>query len=154
MERTYTGKSPLPKVGDAILFRNHNKTGFASNFLPGYHVVQKIDDSNYVIKHTIFGQTSQVHIKDLIVSPMIWQVLENMPPAETFGCYGKYANCPQMAQKDLYTIRYLTLEEGKGTRYIVYLITLIFFLISAYVSWFLHKIPKISLVVCLEWTYQ
>ena len=55
VERTYTGKSPLPKVGDAVLFGNHNKTGFASNFLPGYCVVQKIDDSNYVIKHTISG---------------------------------------------------------------------------------------------------
>ena len=32
---------------------------------------------------------------------MIQQVLENMPPAETFGHYGKYGNCPQMTQKDL-----------------------------------------------------
>ena len=101
VERTYTGKSPLPQVEYAVLFRNHNKTGLASNFLPGYCVVQNIYDSNYVIKHTISGQTSHVHLKDLIVSSIILQVLENMPPAETFGHYGKYANCPQMAQKDL-----------------------------------------------------
>ena len=85
----------------AVLFRNHNKTGFAFNFLPGYHVVKKIDNSHYVIKHTISCQTRQVHIKDLIVSPMIRQVLDNMPHAEIFGCYGKYSNCSQMAQKDL-----------------------------------------------------
>ena len=53
VERTYTGKSPLTK--DAVLFGNHNKTGFASNFLPGNCVAQKIDDSNYVIKHTFSG---------------------------------------------------------------------------------------------------
>ena len=92
-------KGTLPKVGDAVLFRNHNKTGFSSNFLPGYHVVQKINDSNYVIKHTVSGRSSQVHIKDLIVSPMICQVLQNIPPIETFGHYGKYANCSKMAQK-------------------------------------------------------
>ena len=71
VEKNYSGKNPLPKVGDAVLFRNHNKTGFSSNFLPGYRVVKKINDNNYIIKHTITGQTSQVHIKDLIVSPMI-----------------------------------------------------------------------------------
>ena len=67
-------KHNLPKVGDAILFHNHQKTGFAPTFLPGYRVVKKIDDSNYLIKHVITGQTSQVHLKDLIVSPMIRQV--------------------------------------------------------------------------------
>ena len=97
--QTYSGKSTLPKVGDAVLFRNHAKTGFVSNFLQGYRVVKKINDNNYVIKHTITGRTSQVHIKDLIVSPMICQVLDHVPPAEAFGCYGKYANCPQMALK-------------------------------------------------------
>ena len=45
----YSEKGTLPKVDDAVLFRNHNKTGFSSNFLPGYHLVQKINDSNYVI---------------------------------------------------------------------------------------------------------
>ena len=75
----YSEKGILPKVGDAVLFRNHNKTGFSSNFLSGYHVVQKINDSTYIIKHTVSSRTSQVHIKDLIVSPMICQVLQNIP---------------------------------------------------------------------------
>ena len=95
----YSEKGILSKVGDAVLFRNHNKTGFSSNFLSGYHVVQKINDNNYIIKHTISGRTSQVHIKDLILSPRICQVLQNIPPVETVGHYGKYANCPQMTQK-------------------------------------------------------
>ena len=90
----------LPKVGDAVLFWNHQKTGFSPTFLPGYRVVKKINDSNYVIKHTITGWSSQVPLKDLIVSPMIRQVLDNIPPVETFGRFGKYANCPQMALKD------------------------------------------------------
>ena len=91
--------SSLPKVGDAVLFRNHNKTDFTSNFLPGYWVVKKTDDSNFVNKNTVNGQTSQVHLKDLIVSAMIPQVLDNMPSTETFGRYSKYANCPHMALK-------------------------------------------------------
>ena len=41
------------------------------------------------------------HIKDLIVSPMIHQVLQNIPPIETFGHYGKYANCPKMEQNPM-----------------------------------------------------
>jgi len=98
--RDYASKTTLPKVGDAVLFKNHHKVGFGSNFLPGYRVVQKIDDCTYVIKHTVSGKTSQVHIKDLIVSPMIRQVLNNFPPAESFGRAGKYANCPQTALKD------------------------------------------------------
>ena len=69
-------------------------------FLPGYRVVKKIDDSNYLVKHAITGQTSQVHLKDLIISLMIRQVLHNFPLVQTFGRYGKYANCPQMALKD------------------------------------------------------
>ena len=97
--QAYSGKSTLPKVGDAGFFCNNAKTGFTSNFLQGYRVVKKINDNNYVIKHTITGRTSQVHIKDLIVSPMICQVLDHVPPTETFGPYGKYANCPQMASK-------------------------------------------------------
>ena len=98
--RNYPTNTILPKVGDAVLFCNHQKTGFAPTFLPGYRVVKKIDDSNYLIKHAISGQTSQVHLKDLIVSPMIRHVLHNLPPVETFSRYGKYANCPQMALKD------------------------------------------------------
>ena len=46
------------------------------------------------------GRSSQVHIKDLIVSPMIRQVLDHLPPAESFGRYGKFANCPKMALRD------------------------------------------------------
>ena len=99
-ERNHPTKTVVPKVGDAVLFHNHQKTGFASSFLPGYRVVKKIDDSNYLIKHAITGRMSQVHIKYLIVSPMNRQVLHNLSPAETFGRYGKYANCPQMALKD------------------------------------------------------
>ena len=99
-EHKYPTSTVLPKVGDAVLFRNHQKTGFSPTFLPGYRVVKKINDSNYVIKHTITGRSSQVHLKDLIVSPMIRQVLDNIPPVETFGWFGKYANCPQMALKD------------------------------------------------------
>ena len=49
-DKQYSGKTTLPKIGDAVLFRNHNKTGFSPNFLPGYHVVQIINDANYVIK--------------------------------------------------------------------------------------------------------
>ena len=96
----YPKKTFLPKVAGAVLFHNHPKTGFAPTFLPGYRVIKKIDDSNYLIKHAVTGQTSQVHLKVLIVSPMIRQVLNNQPPMETFGRYGKYANCPQMALKD------------------------------------------------------
>ena len=99
-ECKYPTSTVLPKVGDAVLFRNHQKTGFSPTFLPGYRVVKKINDNNYVIKHTITGRSSQVHLKDLIVSPMIRQVLDNIPPVETFGWFGKYANCPQMALKD------------------------------------------------------
>ena len=99
-ECKYPTSTALPKVGDAVLFQNHQKTGFSPTFLPGYRVVKKINESNYVIKHTITGQSSQVHLKDLIVSPMIRQVLDNIPPVETFGQFGKYANCPQMALKD------------------------------------------------------
>ena len=99
-EWNYPMKTILPKVGDAILFHNHQKTGFAPSFLPGYRVIKKIDDSNYLIKHAVTGLTSQVHLKDLIVSPMIRQVLDNLPCMETFGRYVKYANCPQMALKD------------------------------------------------------
>ena len=99
-EWKYPMKTILPKVGDADLFCNHQKTGFEPTFLHGYSVVKNIDDSNYLIKHAVTGQTSQVHLKDLIVSPMIRQVLNNLPPMETFGRYGKYANCPQMALKD------------------------------------------------------
>ena len=73
---------------------------FVPTFLPGYRVVKKINDSNYLIKHAITGQTSQVHLKDLIISQMIRQVLHNLPPVEALGRYGKYANCPQMALKD------------------------------------------------------
>ena len=80
---------------------NHQKTGFAPTFLPGYRVIKKIDDSNYLIKHVGTGQTSQVYLKDLIVSPMIRQVLDNLPSMETFGRYGKYANCPQMVHEGL-----------------------------------------------------
>ena len=90
----------LPKIGDAVLFRNHSKTGFSPNFLPGYRVVKIINDANYVIKHMTTGQSSQVHIRDLIVSPMIRQVLDHLPPAESFGRYGKFANCPKMALRD------------------------------------------------------
>ena len=97
--REFSGKDTLPKVVDAVLFHNHNKTGFSSNFLPGYRVVKVINDSNYVIKHMTSGRTSQVHIKDLILSPMIHQVLDHMLPAECFGHYGKFANCPQLALK-------------------------------------------------------
>ena len=93
-------KTILPKVGDAVLFHNHQKTRFAPTFLPGYRVIKKIDDRNYLIKHAVTCQTSQVHLKDLIVSPMIKQVLDNLPPMETFGRYGKYTNCPQIALKD------------------------------------------------------
>ena len=51
--RTFQERRALfQKVGDAVLFRNHNKTGFSPNF-PGCQVVQKIDDSNYVI-NTLF----------------------------------------------------------------------------------------------------
>ena len=95
----YSEKGILPKVADAVLFRNHNKTVFSSNFLSGYHVVKKINNSTYIIKHTVSGRTSQVHINYLIVSPMIRHVLQNIPPVETFSHYGKYANCPQMTQK-------------------------------------------------------
>ena len=95
-----TDKSALPKVGDAVLFRNHNKTSFTPRFLPGYRIVRKIDDKNYVIQHSINGHHSQVHIKDLIVSPMIRQVLDTFPPEETFGRVGKYANCPKVALRD------------------------------------------------------
>ena len=90
----YPMKTILPKVGDAILFHNQQKTGFAPTFLPGYRVIKKIDDSNYLIKHAVTGQMSHVHLKDLIASPMIRQVLDNLPPMETFSRYGKYANCP------------------------------------------------------------
>ena len=86
----------LPKVGDAVLFKNHAKTGLDPKFLPGYRVVKAIDDSNYIIKHTVTGHTSQVHVRDIVVSPMIRQVLSKMPPVETFGRKGKYANCPQV----------------------------------------------------------
>ena len=99
-EWNYPTKTVLPKVGDGVLFCNHQKTGFAPTFLPGYRVIKKIDDSNYLIKHAVTGQTSQVHLKDLIVSPKIRQVLNKLPPMETFGRYGKYANCPQMALND------------------------------------------------------
>ena len=98
-EQNYPMKTILPKVGDAVLFCNHHKTGFAPTFLHGYRVVKKTDASNYLIKHAVTGQSSQVHLKDLIVSPMIRQVLNNLPPMETFCRYGKYTNCPQMALK-------------------------------------------------------
>ena len=66
--------------------------------------------------NTVSGRSSQVHVKDLIVSPMICQVLQNIPPIETFGHYGKYANCPKMAQKsNVLYLMCLTLEEGRGT---------------------------------------
>ena len=97
-EKNYPTKTVLPKVRDTVLFHNHQKTGFASSFLPGCRVVKKIDYSNYLIKHAITGRTSQVHIKDLNVSPMIRQVLHNLQPLETFG---RYANCPQMTLRDL-----------------------------------------------------
>ena len=99
-EQNYPMKTIFPKVGDVVLFCNQQKTVFAPTFLPGYRVIKKIDDSNYLIKHAVTGQTSQVHLKDLIVSPMIRQVLNNLPPMETFGRYGKYVNCPQIALKD------------------------------------------------------
>ena len=47
-----------------------------------------------------FRMKSQVHIKDLIVSPMVRQGLHNLPPGKTFGRYGKYINCPQMTLTD------------------------------------------------------
>ena len=99
-EKNCPTKTILPKVRDAILFHNHQKTSFASSFLPGYRVVKKIDDTNYLIKHAITGKTSQVHIKDLIVSSTIRQVLHNLPSAGKFGRYCKYADCHQMALKD------------------------------------------------------
>ena len=99
-DKQYSGKNTLPKIGDAVLFRNHSKTGFSPNFLPGYCVVKIINDANYVIKHMTTGRSSQVHIRDLIVSPMIRQVLDHLPPAESFGHYGKFANCPKMALRD------------------------------------------------------
>ena len=99
-DKQYSGKNTLPKIGDAVLFRNHSKTDFSPNFLPGYHVVKIINDANYVIKHMTTGRSSQVHIKDLIVSPMIRQVLDHLPPVESFGRYGKFANCPKMALRD------------------------------------------------------
>ena len=98
--RNYPTNTISPKVGDAVLFCNHQKTGFAPTFIPRFRVVKKIDDSNYFIKHVITSQTSQVPLKDQIVSPMIRQVLYNLPPVETFGRYGKYANCPKIALKD------------------------------------------------------
>ena len=49
-DRKYSSKTLLPKAAHAVQFRNHNKTGFYSNFLPGYHIVKNIDDSNYVNK--------------------------------------------------------------------------------------------------------
>ena len=91
----------LPAVGDAVLLRNHSKTGWAANFLPGYRVVKVIDKNNYVVKHSITGRTSQVHLKHLIVQPMVRQVLNNLPPVETFGRMGKYPNCPQLAAKNM-----------------------------------------------------
>ena len=100
IDKWYSGKDTLPKVGDAVLFHNHSKTGFSPNFLPGYQIVKILNDSNYVIKHMTTGCTSQVHIKDLIVSPMIRQGLNHIPLAESFGRYGKFANCPQMALKE------------------------------------------------------
>ena len=93
-DKQYSGKTTLPKIGDAVLFRNHSKTGFSPNFLPGYRVVKIINAANYVIKHMTTGRSSQVHIRDLIVSPMIRQVLDHLPPAESFGRYGKFAKLP------------------------------------------------------------
>ncbi len=98
--RDYDRHQPLPAVGDAVLFKNHAKSGFAATFLPGYRVVKKIDDSNYVIKHAVTGRTSQVHLKDLVLSPMLRQALSFLPPEDTFGRFGKYANCPEMVIKD------------------------------------------------------
>ena len=54
-EWNYPMKTILPKVGDAVLSCNHQKTGFAPTFLPGYRVIKKIDDSNYLIKHAVTG---------------------------------------------------------------------------------------------------
>ena len=54
-DKQYSGKNTLPKIGDAVLFRNHSKTGFSPNFLPGYRVVKIINDANYVIKHMTTG---------------------------------------------------------------------------------------------------
>ena len=54
-ECKYLTSTVLPKVGDAVLFQNHQKRRFSHTFLPGYRVVKKINDSNYVIKHTITG---------------------------------------------------------------------------------------------------
>ena len=99
-KKDFASNTVLPKVGDAVLFKNHNKTGFAANFLSGYRVVKKINDSNYVIKNSVTGKTSQVHVRDLIVSPMIRQVLNTFPPEATFGRTGKFANCPQVALRD------------------------------------------------------
>ena len=54
-EQKYPTNTILPKVGDAVLFCNHQKMGCVPTFLPGYRVVKKIDDSNYLIKHVITG---------------------------------------------------------------------------------------------------
>lgn len=97
-DRVYADKV-LPKVGDAVLFKNHSKSSFDSNFVPGYRVIQKIDDNTYVIKHSISGKQSQVHLRDLVISPIAHQVLDTLPPIETFGRVGKFANCPQLALK-------------------------------------------------------
>ena len=90
----------MPQVGDAVLIRNHHKTGLYSNFLPGYRVVEVVGKNNFVVKHTVSGKTSQLHLRDIIVSPMIRQVLQNLPPEDTFGRRGKFANCPQMANAE------------------------------------------------------
>ena len=75
------------------------KQAFLQNFYLDTELWRKLM-TNYIIKNTVNGLTSQAHLKDLIVSPMIYQVLDNMPPTETFGRNGKYTNFPQMALKN------------------------------------------------------